>query len=193
MFRVAFLLIALSLLTFGWLSHELGVFSSISAFADEKESVAIDTLRKQLDEKQRLLTARERELADRERELKDKENALSEQVKRYESSLGLMSSKVTGLEACEKSNKEMKAKLVGLESLKDLPSRSYIHIYEKMDPKRAASIFNEMDPKLVGQILTRVKEDRAAEIMNKMEKEKVRLVTENHLAKAEVVESVKKR
>ena len=85
-------------------------------------------------EREKAMTEREAEVTRRERAVKDKETVLAGQTSRYEKIIADLQKKVGELDA-----------------LNDEKIEAYRKLYEKMEPKKTASLLEELDPFMAGQ------------------------------------------
>jgi flagellar motility protein MotE (MotC chaperone) len=162
---LCFSFLLLSLATVGWLSHELDLFASSSDPAAAKAQGSVEAISKQLDDRAKALDKREADLKKRERELGEKQGVMTTQIARY-----------------EKEIESQRARLKHLETLEDTRTEEFRHVYERMDPKKAAKILGDLDVGMAGRIISGMKQEHAAEILSEMASYKARLITEKILS-----------
>lgn len=161
--RTVVVLLAGSVLVFGFLVSELGVRPGMAA---EKEKIEVSEIHRTLEAREKALNERDQELTRRERLLIDKESLLKEQLGRYEVVIEELRKKVRQVE--EQDNRRVE---------------SFRQIYAQMEPKRAAKILNDMDLDMTGRILSSLKEEKSAQILGRMAPARAREITEKYFAR----------
>lgn len=164
MWRISGLFALLSVVVLGWLISELGLVSFTRANAGEQAPATVESLRSDLESQGAKLAERQRDLDRREKALADKEQAMVVQMAEYE--------KVVG---------DLRAKLAEAEKKQKTVESSFVQIYERMEPKRAARILDELEIDLAVNILRSIRAPVAAEILGNMSSQRAKLITEKQL------------
>ena len=148
----------------GWLVNELGLLGFTSASATEKVSPGVDSLQVALQGREQQLNDREKELQAKERALADKEQLLIQQNAEH-----------------EKLIQNLKEKVGESEKKQKMSDATFIQIYEKMDPKKAAHILDELEVDLAVNILRSLRPSIAAEVLGNMSSKRAKISTKGKL------------